>query len=333
MAKADRRIVFRADGDSMIGMGHIMRLLALAEMIEGPFRKVFVTRNRDHSTIKKINNICEDVHFLSKDENHFSEFLHLLCGDEIVVLDNYFFSTDYQELIKNTGCKLVCIDDIHDKHYYADIVINHTPGIAPDNFSNEEYTSLLLGPDYALLRKPFLDAAKRMTEPAREDSIFICFGGSDPCNLTLKVVKSIINIAGSRNIIAVTGSSYSYSAELREFIKGRSNIKIYSDLPAEEMVAQISKSELAIVPASSILMEVLCFNIKVLTGYYADNQRQLAIGITGYKSVITIGDFREINTERLSAAAEAALKKESGQLERIIDGNSDARIRKSILSI
>lgn len=333
MDKAAREIVLRADGDSSIGMGHITRLLAMAEMLNGSFRIRFATRNRMDSTIRKIKNICDDLHILSEDEKHYSEFINLLSGDEIVVLDNYFFSGEYQEIIRNKGCRLVCIDDIHDRHYFADIVINHSPGIEAEAISAEAYTSILSGPDYAVLRRPFLLAARSLSEIVREGSVFVCFGGSDPYNLTRKVVKSLVNIVGNRNIIAVTGSSYRHSVELGDFIRGKSNIALYSDLSAAEMVALIRKSELAIVPASSILMEVLCFNIKVITGFYADNQKQLARGIAGYKPVTSLGDFRDLSVEKLSAAADAALNTKLGQFERIIDGNSDARIRQSILSI
>lgn len=38
-----------------------------------------------------------------QEEAHYDEFLSSLQGDEIVVLDNYFFTTDYQRAIKQKG--------------------------------------------------------------------------------------------------------------------------------------------------------------------------------------------------------------------------------------
>ena len=46
---------------------------------------------------------------------HSADFLSHLQGDEIVVLDNYFFTTDYQRAIKQKGCRLGALDDMHDK--------------------------------------------------------------------------------------------------------------------------------------------------------------------------------------------------------------------------
>lgn len=76
-----------------------------------------------------------------------------------MVLDNYFFTTDYQRAIKEKGCCLVCVDDMHDKHYVADVVINH--GLTDESlFDVEPYTKLCLGFDWALLRHPFIEAVK-----------------------------------------------------------------------------------------------------------------------------------------------------------------------------
>lgn len=97
--------------------------------------------------------VCQ---FVSLDEeSHFDDFLTYLTGKEIVVLDNYFFTTDYQRAIKGKGCKLVCVDDMHDKHYVADVVINHAL-TDTSLFEVEPYTKLAIGNNWALLRKPFL---------------------------------------------------------------------------------------------------------------------------------------------------------------------------------
>ena len=88
-----------------------------------------------------------------------------------------YYATEYQQQIKDKGCKLVCIDDIHDKHYVADVVINHAPGLDKNNFSVEPYTKLCLGLDYVLLRKPFLEKPIAANKEIKYNKVFICFGG------------------------------------------------------------------------------------------------------------------------------------------------------------
>ncbi len=156
-----KTIIFRADGSKTIGMGHFVRTLALAEMLKEHFHCIFATRNPSIYQVKQIEKICNDFINLPEGESHFKIFLEYLKGNEIVVLDNYFFTTDYQYKIKSKGCTLICIDDIHDKHYVADIVINQAEGMSKSKFSIEKYTKLLLGYRYALLRKEYYSIIKK----------------------------------------------------------------------------------------------------------------------------------------------------------------------------
>ena len=73
----------------------------------------------------------------------------------MVVIDGYQFDTEYQQKVKKSGASLVCLDDLHNQHFVADIIINHAPGVDPGKYSAEPYTQYLLGPSYALLRPAF----------------------------------------------------------------------------------------------------------------------------------------------------------------------------------
>ena len=152
-----QRIYFRADAGREIGYGHFIRTLALADMLKDDFDCVFVTQSPTVYQKTEVAKVCELTEVPATEEK-FSLFLDMLDGDEIVVLDNYFYDTDYQRAVKAKGCKLVCIDDMHDKHYVADVVINHALSESI-LFSKEVYTHLCLGPSWALLRKPFLENA------------------------------------------------------------------------------------------------------------------------------------------------------------------------------
>jgi len=144
-----RKIIFRADGGPNIGMGHFIRTLALAEMLKDDFYCIYVTKSPSAYQIIEIEKVCHERLDLPANKSHFKVFLNILKGDEIVVLDNYFFTTEYQRAIKNKGCKLVCIDDLHDKEFVADLIINHTPGVLKNDYIAQPYTQLALGLDYA----------------------------------------------------------------------------------------------------------------------------------------------------------------------------------------
>lgn len=259
-----RKVYFRADAGPNIGYGHYIRSLALADMLKQDFDCTMFTQMPTDYQLRECEAVCPIV-ALPDDDSKFEKFLEYLRGDEIVVLDNYFFTTDYQRAIKAKGCKLVCIDDMHDKHYVADVVINHGCTGA-SLFDIEPYTKLCLGMDYALLRRPFWKPAKCERIPK---TYAICFGGSDAYNITYKYANELSKKNGK--IIAVVGDSYQYE----DTLKTLPNVEIRKRLSADEMASLFSSVENVICSVSTTCYEALRCGARVYAGWYVDNQKEV----------------------------------------------------------
>ena len=171
------KVVFRADGNSEIGLGHVIRSLALSEMLKKEFDCVFAIQEPSEALYEQIMAACGNIIQLpacSENEYTFiNELDNYLFGNEIVVLDGYRFSTNYQQQIKSKGCSLVCIDDIHSYYFVADAIINHAGGISKDEYSSEKYTQFYLGPQFALLRPPFLMSHRSLQNATSITSLLI----------------------------------------------------------------------------------------------------------------------------------------------------------------
>jgi len=249
-----KKIIFRADGNSNIGLGHVIRSLALAEMLKDGFECIFATRFLTDYIHTEARKVCVDVIKLPESDEHFDAFLSILSGDEIVVLDNYFFDTDYQRSIKNKECKLVCIDDMHDKHFVADVVINHAGGIKKEDYSTEPYTRLYLGPEYALLRSEFLKR-KNNTESL---SMLICFGGADIHNATLEALNLLEKKQFPNKCHVVIGDAYKHQQVLNKFIEtSKLTINVHKNISAQAMANLMSECNFAICPPSTVSYEYL----------------------------------------------------------------------------
>ena len=290
-----RKILFRADAGAEIGYGHFIRTLALADMLKDDFECLFYTQAPSDYQREECEKVCPMVE-LPADDTRFQLFLDGLQGDEIVVLDNYFYTTEYQKAIRSKGCKLVCIDDMHDKHYVADAIVNH--GLAtPDEYDCEPYTRLCLGAEWSLLRRPFLVP---ISNYIRQSQIVVCFGGADPLCLTNKVVKMLLELGVKQEIVVVMGDR----VRLDEEIKSRVNIM--HDLTAQQMADLFETSEIGILPSSSVRMEAVSRGLKVISGYFVDNQQ---IGFERgllLKDVVPIYNFSEISKKKLSDALSKA---------------------------
>ncbi len=277
-----RRVYFRADASASIGYGHFVRSLALADMLKDDFDCTFFTQTPTDYQISEMEKVCK-YKSLPSNDTKFDVFLDLLKGDEIVVLDNYFFSTDYQRKIKDKRCKLVCIDDMHDKHYVADIVINH---VLTDEklFSVESYTKLALGLEYALLRRPFLQPLYNNKE---EGHWFVSFGGTDYDNMTAKFVELLDSSPKVKSITVVVGDSYKYRDSLELFNK----IEIRKNLTANEMQREMCRAQYAVLPSSSVCIEAIACGCKIASGYFVDNQREYADLLSSQKYVYPLGNL------------------------------------------
>ena len=121
-------------------------------------------------------------------------------NEYIIIADGYQFISTYQRQIKEKGFKLIYIDDLASEYMFADIIINHSPNISSENFSCAANTKFALGTKYALLRPTFLELLKKENTLKRTDTAFVCFGGADPSDLTLKVTKALLNITQVKKI-------------------------------------------------------------------------------------------------------------------------------------
>ena len=290
-----RKICFRADASAQIGFGHFIRTLALADMLKEDFDCVFYTVDPSAYQIGELQKVCPYVSLT--DSTKFKDFLRCLSGSEIVVLDNYFYTEDYQQQIKNKGCKLVCIDDMHDRHYYADVVINHAYGAKKEDFSLEPYTQLCLGLNYALLRKSFLE---KLPDNNR-DSLLICYGGTDIHNLTCKTLQYLGKETEKYHVDVIVGEAFKYIDELKEYTSKHSNIDIHRSIPSSVMASLMRRAKVAFLPASSVLWEAVFSGCNVIYGYYVDNQMDICknVGSNQYLGLSYVGDLRTLSAESL----------------------------------
>lgn len=293
-----RKIIFRADGGPTIGMGHFIRTLALAEMLKDDFYCIYATQSPTPYQIREIEKVCHERIDLPVNDSHFTLFLNLLKGDEIVVLDNYYFTAEYQKVIKGKGCKLACIDDMHDKHFFADVVINHAEGVDPKVYSCEKYTSLLLGYPYALLRKEYL------TEIAPQQpklySCLVMMGGSDPDNITAKVTMLLKDLNFSLRIAVVVGDSFAHDLQLNQL----KNVCLFKGIPSAQIYQIMQQSHFGILPASTVAIEACAARLPFICGYFIDNQKEIYWGLQKCELAVCVDNYHKINIKLLSTAIE-----------------------------
>ena len=330
-----KEILFRADGNSEIGLGHLYRLFSLIEMLKEHFKFTFVSS--ETSTVNIIPNsyqlkiipsqitIKEEPEWISKEFDK---------NNTLLIADGYQFNSSYQRKIKEKGFIFVYIDDLASEHMFADLIINHSPNITSQIYSTESYTKFALGTKYALLRPTFLDLIAKENTVQKIDRAFVCFGGADPYNLTLKATKALLKTPQVKKIDIVLGGAYSHK---EIYTLTQKNIKIYQNISEEELMKTMVTSNFAIAPASTILYELCCVKIPVLSGYYVNNQKKIYNGFANKKAIFEMGNMKDFSINSFEEQIQLFFKIDFQELinrqKKIFDQNIKNRFCKLISSL
>lgn len=314
------KVFIRADGSSQTGLGHLVRCIALANMLKENFEIIFVCREIPDDTKLAIEKNNMTVKIIENEK----DFFNMIESGDVIVLDSYEFDTQYQKNIKEKKAELVCIDDLHDKEFAADLIINHAPGITPEKYKAKLYTQFALGTEYALLRPEFIEQAKQEREIDNIETVFICFGGGDAKNFTESTLRTVLSFDSFKKIIVVTGSGYTHEESLKKLVQTDSRVEYHNSVNAEKMCELMSLSDLAIVPSSGILLEALAAGCKIISGMTADNQKYV---YSNYLNENYFIDAKDFNSENLDSAIKLSFDDKHTSKKKI-DGKSKERLLK-----
>lgn len=277
------RVLFRVDGNNRIGLGHLLRCRALADILRAQHECVFATSASEASVLHAF---AEAGYQVIRGNGSASWLTGELgrAGDTIV-LDGYDFGEEYRREVKAAGYRVVCIDDLHQGRFDVDVVINHG---GPASYDAPASTMICLGPSYALLRGPFLDVVQEPRVPRPLDSALICFGGSDPKNLTLSAFRALAQVS---RLELVVGPAYAHLQELTQEVAGRA--AIHRDATAEQLVGLIRKCGFALTSASTVAYEVCAVGAGLIVCPYVDNQRELASFLEASGAALLCADLSQ----------------------------------------
>ena len=277
-----RKVFLRADASDKIGFGHFIRTLALADMLKDEYDCTLFTQAPNDFQKEEVRRVCNLVE-LPADDSKLEAFLNYLTGDEIVFLDNYFFTSEYEKSIKDKGCKLISIGT-NDRHYFADAVINYTK-LRPEDFSAEPYTHFCIGLDWTILRKSFYIERKE-----KKKDIVICIGGTDQYAFSEQFHDSIKK-EYSQYLVKIIATDRIGVQRIENF--KHKGVDLLLNQTAEQIANLFSKTAIAVVSASGVALEALSQGAEVIAGTYVDNQTNIyrALNEDGY--IWGIGCFND----------------------------------------
>ena len=315
-----KRIKIRVDASSEIGYGHLTRCCALINYSTEIHPLFYSTEPIE----KIVRQMCK-INFTFVSLINSNDFLERIEAEDLILIDGYEFDTNYFIQIKRKDAKVICIDDLANKHLPVDVIINPTPGFEAWAYSSLLCTQYFLGLDFALLRSSFQALARVQISPKIENSLFICFGGSDPLNKTLIAYKAALDSQNFSEIHIVLGPGYEHKVQFED---STIPVIIYRALPEIEMASLMNQMEYGITPTSGILLECLAAKIKLISGYYIENQKYI---YTEHLKLNSFVDASDLSYEAIFSGMNEV--KRINTTKTTIDGKSTERLAKMIHSI
>jgi UDP-2,4-diacetamido-2,4,6-trideoxy-beta-L-altropyranose hydrolase len=331
------RVAIRADASSMIGTGHVMRCLALADALRARGAAIcFVSRAHPGHAFERIHGAGFELlvlpapyesiagspadrrpvhaHWLgvdwTRDAAETRAALEHRPYDWLVV-DHYALDARWEQAVRPVAPRIAAIDDLADREHAVELLLDQNlvagmesryAGLLPAD------ATVLLGPEYALLQAEF-GPAHAVARP-REGMIrrvLVQFGGFDTHGLIPRVVSALGRIAPA-----------AFEAEIvvpRDFPRaGRlapdgapapGHLRFVDPVPS--LAPMMAAADLAIGACGIAAWERLCVGLPALVVSVAENQRPIAEELGRRGLVRYLGHHDAVDATELERELRAVL--------------------------
>jgi len=338
-------LLVRADAAVTSGTGHVMRCLALAQawqhaggdVIFAMAQSTVAIQERLRSETVKV----VAIHGVPGSAEDMRQTIDaaLFHKAEWLVVDGYHFDAHYVSELQNVLSLLVIDDNGELESYSSELVLNQNVHARAEMYAKRApSTRLLLGPRYALLRNEFTayrNWARKV--PERGTRILLTMGGSDPKDLTPRILSALadLSIDNLQIRVVVGGSAENRSgvAEKAERFPGRVEVMSNVANMAESMVW----ADLAIAGAGTTCWEMCLLGVPAILVVVAENQRFIAQHLARIGAAVNAGPAESLDCSFLAQITAELLGSGDRRLEmsqsarQLVDGLGSDRVRAALL--
>ena len=322
------KIGIRADGGCEIGLGHIMRCLALAKELKKHNDVFFICRT-DNPLSEKYRagmNLIRKNKFLIQaiDEKRLKEDIVKIKAD-CIITDSYDIDEEYFDILKKHFKFSGCFDDENICSYFnVDFLINQN-FYGPDlNYKANSDTIMMLGSDYVILRDEFRKSNITKTINKEIKNIMVTVGGSDNSHNTEKIIKQFKE---SNYVLDIVVGSGFNNVDVLEKYKSDRVVLHYN----ANMKKLMNECDICISSCGSTIYELIRLGVPLVGIKVIDNQNVLY----DYIGQHDLGEISEIEDviNRVELLTYERRKMLNKKLPKIIDGRGVKRIIERILNL
>lgn len=340
-------IGIRADGNEILGMGHLMRCMSIAKALEdkGAVCIFFVADETAGNFLKDRGFKC---HILNTDFHDMESEIPILkktllnenLSPRLWLADSYQLTENYMSELKKTG-PVLYLDDTGEGIFKADGIINYN--IYADSLSYEKKCQsgmkLLLGAKYAPVKEAFLKTPYQVRKCA--ENVLITMGGSDRLNIAGSLCQRLLEKLPANMEITLICGRFNPHLQKLLFLE-KKNERVHVQVDVTDMWNVMSQTDIAISSAGSTMYELSALGVPSVCCYYVENQRRIAEDFAKKVGICNAGDFsknpedvlEKITDEVCRLADNMKAREElSERMKKVTDGRGAERIAREILSV
>lgn len=304
------RLIVRADATTAMGTGHLMRCMALGQAWRDAGGEVeLLTRCENDALTGRLAKEGFRVKLLGTQTDTDALRSAQSDGPAVLVLDGYHFDAEYQARARDCFRPLVAIDDLADLPMYcADLILNQNIYATQLNYPHQEHTRLLLGCEWALLRREFVRwTSWQRVFPEVGRRVLVTLGGSDPDNVTERVVEALAEsqYGDDLEMTIVAGASNPYLPRLRTAALKLRNTQLCTNVT--DMPALMAWADAAVIAGGSTCWETAFMQLPSLIVVLASNQVRVAEGLACAGGAINLGWHRDVTVGEIAVAIDTLL--------------------------
>ncbi len=304
-------LVIRADGSESIGIGHVMRCLAIAQawktaLPESPVK--YVCAELSDSLRERLLSLDIDVCKISAPpgtKEDAEQTINSLgqTSPQWIVLDGYLFSYEYVARLRSVGARILMIDDFgHADGCDVDAILNQNIYAARDRFSSSnDQTHFWLGGKYAMLREEFSSWCdwNRNTTPTAQ-KLLVTMGGADSANVSGNVLRALSQTPERQLHVAVlVGSANPHLGELKSLAQAVPySVELVQN--TTDMPKWLAWADIAISAAGSTCLEMAFMQLPMINLIIADNQIEVAEAMHREELSVNLGWYSECDYRKLA---------------------------------
>ena len=279
----------RADSNTEISGGHIMRCLSIAKCyMESGKRACFLVADDNPTKVLEEANmpyivLNSDWRNLMSDVEQVKDIIKVE-SNAVLLIDTYSITREYVEQF-NGVCRVAYLGSKKEYFGQLDTLVNYSSDIDYE-FYNEKYgidTKLLLGISYAPLRMEFQNVVHNYK--SRIERVLLTTGQTERNQMVERILDAISNILGNVYIDVIVGRMFDNKSYLINKYKSNSYIWLHENV--QDISRIMNKCDLAISANGTTVYELSALGIPTISFAMVEEQERSAkalerLGIVDY---------------------------------------------------